>query len=130
MFDTADVYAQGRSEEILGAFLRPRRDEVVISTKTGFRTGKGMNGAGLSRKRLLSACEASLTRLGTDYVNIDSPHRPDGLTPLEETLETPDTLVRQGKTRYLGCSHWPVWMTARAIQCRASTSCSSTKRGG
>ena len=116
LFDTADVYAQGRSEEILGAFLKPRRDEVVISTKAGFRVGPGMNQAGLSRKHLLSACDASLKRLGTDHVDIYSPHRPDALTPLEETLEALDTLVRQGKTRYIGCSNWPAWMTAKAVQ--------------
>ena len=75
-----------------------------------------MNEAGLSRKRLLTACEASLKRLGTDYVDLFSPHCPDAFTPLEETLETLDTLVRQGKTRYLGCSNWPAWMTAKAIQ--------------
>ena len=116
LFDTADVYAQGRSEEILGAFLKPHRGEVVISTKSGFRVGPGMNQAGLSRKSLTAACEASLKRLGTDYVDVYSPHLADAFTPLEETLETLNDLVRQGKTRYLGCSNWPAWLTAKAVQ--------------
>ena len=116
LFDTADVYAQGRSEEILGAFLKTRRDEVVISTKIGFRVGSGMNQAGGSRKHLIAGCEASLKRLGTDYVDVYSPHLADPFTPLEETLDALDTLVRQGKTRYIGCSNWPAWLTAKAVQ--------------
>ena len=115
-FDTADVYAGGRSEEVLGAFLKPRRDEVVLSTKIGFRVGPGLNQTGLSRKHILAGCEASLKRLRTDHVDLYSAHRPDTFTPLEETLEALDALVRQGKTRYLGCSNWPAWLTAKAVQ--------------
>ena len=116
LFDTADVYANGRSEEILGAFLKPRRDEVVLSTKVAYRMGPGQNQTGLSRKHLLSACDASLKRLGTDYVDVLMAHKGDPFTPLEETLEALDTLVRQGKTRYIGCSNWPAWMMAKAVQ--------------
>lgn len=116
LFDTADVYAGGRSEEILGAFLKPRRDEVVLSTKAGFRVGGGMNQAGGSRKHLLAACDASLKRLGTDYVDVFSVHRYDPWTPLEETLEALNSLVRQGKARYIGCSNWTAWMMAKAVQ--------------
>lgn len=116
LFDTADVYAGGRSEEILGAFLKPHRDEVVLSTKIGYRMGTGLNQAGLSRKHLFAACEASLKRLGTDYVDVLTAHKPDPFTPVEETLEALDALVRQGKTRYIGCSNWPTWMMAKAVQ--------------
>ena len=115
-FDTADVYAGGRSEEILGAFLKPRRDEAVLCTKIAYRVGPGMNQAGLSRKHLLAACEASLKRLGTDHVDVLMAHKGDLFTPLEETLEALDALVRQGKVRYIGCSNWPAWMIAKAVQ--------------
>ena len=116
LFDTADVYAKGQSEEILGAFLKPHREEVVLSTKIAWRMGPGQNQSGLSRKHLLSACDDSLRRLGTDHVDVLTAHKPDPFTPLEETLEALDTLVRQGKVRYLGCSNWPAWMIAKAIQ--------------
>ncbi len=115
-FDTADVYAGGHSEEIVGAFLKPRREEVVLSTKIGFRTGSGMNQAGGSRKHIMAGCEASLKRLGTDSIDVYSVHLADPYTPLEETLEALDTLVQQGKVRYLGCSNWPAWLTAKAVQ--------------
>jgi aryl-alcohol dehydrogenase-like predicted oxidoreductase len=115
-FDTADGYADGQSETILGAALRERRQQVVISTKTGFRTGRALIQAGLSRRYLLGACEASLRRLGTDYIDVYHVHRTDPYTPLEETLEALDTLVKQGKVRYVGYSNWPSWLTATAVQ--------------
>jgi aryl-alcohol dehydrogenase-like predicted oxidoreductase len=115
-FDTADGYAAGQSEQMLGAVLGPGRSEVVISTKVGFRTGPPLIQAGLSRQHLIAGCEASLRRLGTDYIDVYSVHKTDPFTPLEETLETLDALVRQGKVRYLGYSNWPAWMAAKAVQ--------------
>lgn len=115
-FDTADGYADGQSERMLGEALRSRREEVVISTKVGFRTAPALIRAGLSRQHIISGCEASLRRLGTDYIDVYSVHKTDPNTPLEETLEALDTLVRQGKVRYIGYSNWPAWMTAKAAQ--------------
>jgi aryl-alcohol dehydrogenase-like predicted oxidoreductase len=115
-FDTADGYADGQSEQMLGEALRTQRGDVVISTKGGFRTGPALLQAGLSRQHLIAGCEASLRRLGTDYIDVYSVHKTDPYTPLEETLETLDTLVRQGKVRYIGFSNWPAWMAAKAVQ--------------
>jgi len=115
-FDTADGYAAGQSEQMLGEVLGSGRSEVVISTKVGFRTGPALIQAGLSRQHLIAGCEASLRRLGTDYIDLYSVHKIDPFTPLEETLETLDILVRQGKVRYLGFSNWPAWMAAKALQ--------------
>jgi aryl-alcohol dehydrogenase-like predicted oxidoreductase len=115
-FDTADGYAAGQSEQMLGEVLGPGRGEVVISTKVGFRAGSALIQAGLSRQHLIAGCEASLRRLGTDYIDVYSVHKTDPFTPLEETLEALDTLVRQGKVRYLGYSNWPAWMAAKAVQ--------------
>jgi len=115
-FDTADIYAQGESETMLGQLLAPRRQEVVIATKVGFRSGAAMTQAGLSRQHILAACDASLKRLGTDYIDLYQVHREDPLTPLEETLEALDQLVRAGKVRYLGFSNWPAWKAAAALQ--------------
>ena len=114
-FDTADVYAGGNSERILGKLLHERRHEVVISTKAGFRVGQALTQTGLSRQHLMAQCEASLKRLDTDYLDIFLAHRADPFTPLEETLETLNDLVRQGKTRYIGFSNWPTWMAAKAV---------------
>jgi aryl-alcohol dehydrogenase-like predicted oxidoreductase len=116
-FDTADVYSAGASESILGKALGPRRTESVITTKVGFRTGPGPLDTGLSRAHILRACEASLRRLRTDYIDLYILHTYDPLVPLEETLETLNDLVRQGKVRYTGCSNFLAWhlMKSRAI---------------
>ncbi|MGW4466646.1 aldo/keto reductase family protein [Micromonospora sp. NPDC004704] len=106
-FDTADVYARGAAEELLGEALRGvRRESVEIATKVCLPTGDGPNDRGLSRKHILESCHASLRRLGTDYVDLYQAHRYDDRTPLEETLIAFDDLVRQGKVRYLGVSEW------------------------
>ncbi|MBD0383547.1 aldo/keto reductase [Paenibacillus sedimenti] len=114
-FDTADGYADGQSEEILGRLLGSRRKEMVIATKGGFRVGPGLIQAGLSRKHLFEACEASLRRLNTDYIDLYIVHKTDPYTPLEETLEALNDLVRQGKVRYIGYSNWPAWQAAQAV---------------
>jgi aryl-alcohol dehydrogenase-like predicted oxidoreductase len=106
-FDTADVYAQGRAEELLGKALRGlRRSSLVITSKVALPTGPGPNDRGLSRKHVMESCEASLRRLGTDYLDLYQAHRFDDTTPLEETLVAFDDLVRQGKVLYLGVSEW------------------------
>jgi len=114
-FDTADGYADGQSEEMLGRLLGSRRKETVVATKGGFRVGPGLVQAGLSRKHLLEACEASLRRLNTDYIDLYLVHKTDPYTPLEETLEALNDLVRQGKVRYIGYSNWPAWQAAQAV---------------
>ena len=113
-FNSADIYAAGQSETMLGKALGARRHEVVISTKVGNRSGPGLLQAGLSRRRILEAVEASLRRLGTDYIDVYLAHRTDPHTPLDETLDAFDALVRQGKVRYAGFSNWPAWMAAKA----------------
>jgi aryl-alcohol dehydrogenase-like predicted oxidoreductase len=113
--DTADGYAQGRSEEILGKALKGRRHEVVLATKVFFPTGKGPNQKGLSRKHILEAVENSLHRLQTEYIDLYQVHCFDSHTPLAETLSALDTLVRQGKVRYLGCSNFAAWQVAKAL---------------
>jgi aryl-alcohol dehydrogenase-like predicted oxidoreductase len=115
MFDTADVYSGGTSEEILGKAVAGRRDKVIIATKASFRMGPGPNDAGNSRHHLLSACEASLRRLGTDYIDIYQMHGFDALSPVEETLSTLDTLVRSGKVRYIGCSNFSGWHLMKSL---------------
>jgi len=115
LFDTADVYSDGASEEILGAALQGRRDQVILSTKTGLRLGEGPNDAGASRWRLLRAVEASLKRLRTDYIDLLQLHAFDAMTPLEETLSTLDELVRAGKVRYLGASNYAGWQLMKAL---------------
>ena len=113
--DTADVYSDGRSEEIVGEVIKGRRDEIVLATKARFAMGEGQNDAGLSRRYLLRACEASLRRLGTDYIDLYQVHQRDGLTPMEETLDALDTLVHQGKVRYVGCSNHSAWHVMKAL---------------
>ena len=115
-FDTADVYAGGESETMLGDILRARRDEVVIATKAGWRTGAPLNRNGLSAAHLLWSIDASLKRLGTGHVDLYIAHRDDANTPLEETLRALDTIVRHGKARYLGVSNWPAWKVAAAVE--------------
>jgi len=113
--DTANVYSTGVSEEIVGKAIGGRRERIVLATKARFPMGEGANDAGLSRRHLISECEASLRRLGTDYIDLYQVHEWDGLTPLEETLEALDTLVRSGKVRYVGCSNYSGWQMTKAL---------------
>jgi len=115
-FDTADGYSGGQSEVMLGKTLSKRRQDVVIATKVGFRTGEPVTQAGLSRRHILFSCEQSLKRLNTEYIDLYIVHKEDPYTPLEETLETLDMLVRAGKVRYIGFSNWTVWKAAIAYQ--------------
>jgi aryl-alcohol dehydrogenase-like predicted oxidoreductase len=115
-FDTADAYASGQSEQILGAALKGRRDEVVLATKVGFRTGDALVRSGLSRRHILWSVDESLRRLGTDWIDVYIAHREDPHTPLEETLDTLDAVVRAGKVRYLGFSNWSAWKVAAALE--------------
>lgn len=114
LFDTADVYSDGASEDILGQALQGRRDQVILSTKTGLRLGDGPNDAGASRLRLLRAVEACLRRLRTDYIDLLQLHAFDAMTPMEETLSTLDGLVRAGKVRYLGASNYSGWQLMKS----------------
>ncbi|TBW41170.1 aldo/keto reductase [Siculibacillus lacustris] len=116
LFDTADAYADGQSEEMLGRALGARRDEVVITTKVGFRMGAPLNRAGLSRRHILWSVDGSLKRLGTDRIDLYVVHKEDPYTPLEETLEALDAVVRAGKVRYLGFSNWSAWKVAAALE--------------
>jgi aryl-alcohol dehydrogenase-like predicted oxidoreductase len=115
-FDTADGYAGGESEAMLGAALKPHRDQIVIATKVGFRTGPALTRAGLSRRHILWSVDQSLKRLGTDWIDVYIAHREDPYTPLEETLSALDAVVRAGKVRYLGFSNWSAWKAAAAIE--------------
>ncbi|MEN3307559.1 MAG: hypothetical protein V7603_3761 [Micromonosporaceae bacterium] len=115
LIDTADVYSGGQSEEIVGAVLRGRRDDVLVATKVRMPMGPGPNDAGLSRHHVLSGCEASLRRLGTDHIDLYQVHEWDGVTPLEETLEALDQLVRSGKVRYVGVSNYAGWQLLKAL---------------
>lgn len=115
LFDTADAYTNGQSEIILGKALGDRRDEAVIATKVGFRTGKAITDTGLSYRHILSSAEASLKRLGTDYIDLYQIHIPDPLTPPEETLRALDDLVRRGLVRYVGFCNLPAWKAARYL---------------
>ena len=114
-FDTADVYSTGESEEILGRALTGRRQDVVIATKVRGRMGSGANDVGLSRLHIIQAAEASLKRLGTDYIDLYQIHRNDPVTDIEETLAALTDLVRAGKVRYIGCSNLPAWQLMKAI---------------
>jgi aryl-alcohol dehydrogenase-like predicted oxidoreductase len=120
--DTADVYPvpvslerAGRTEEIVGKWLEGKRDRIVLATKCRMPMGPGPNDGGLSRKHILSAIDASLRRLGTDYVDLYQVHSPDPETPVEETLSALDTVVQSGKARYIGCSNFPAWELCRAL---------------
>ena len=115
LFDTADVYSGGVAEEILGQALKGRRDEVLVATKVRMPMGDGPNDAGLSRLHIVTGCEASLRRLGTDHIDLYQLHEWDGLTPLEETLEALDLLVRSGKVRYVGSSNYAGWQLMKAL---------------
>jgi len=115
-FDTADGYAQGQSEVMLGELLRDRRQDVVIATKVGFRSGEPMTQAGLSRRHILASCDASLKRLQSDYIDLYIVHREDRYTPLHETLEALNDVVRAGKVRYIGYSNWSAWRAAAGFR--------------
>lgn len=114
-FDCADIYAGGRSEEILGKLIADCRDQVVITSKVYFSTGEGVNDGGASRYHIRRAVEASLKRLNTDYIDLYFVHRFDDATPLEETLSVLNDLVRQGKVLYLGASNFAAWQVAKAL---------------
>ena len=115
MFDSADVYSNGLAEEILGQAIKGRRDKVLVSTKGTFRRGPGPNDVGSSRHALLRAVEASLRRLGTDYIDLYQLHSFDAMTPVEEALQTLDDLVRAGKIRYIGCSNFSGWHLMKSL---------------
>jgi aryl-alcohol dehydrogenase-like predicted oxidoreductase len=120
--DTADVYpipvsleTAGRTEEIIGRWLAGKREDFVLATKCRMQMGRGANDAGLSRKHILSAIEASLRRLRTDYVDLYQVHSPDPDTPIDETLRALDSIVESGKARYVGCSNFQTWQLAKAL---------------
>jgi aryl-alcohol dehydrogenase-like predicted oxidoreductase len=117
-FDTADVYSEGESEKALGQSLKNLsipRHEVIIATKVFGRTGPGRNDVGASRGHIMDAVEASLQRLQTDHIDLYQIHGNDSITPIDETLRALDTLVQQGKVRYIGCSNWQAWKIAKAL---------------
>jgi aryl-alcohol dehydrogenase-like predicted oxidoreductase len=115
LVDTADVYSDGASEEIVGRALEGRREEVLLATKVRFPMGPGPNDAGLSRQHVIDGCEASLRRLGTDHIDLYQVHEWDGETPIEETLAALEDLVRAGKVRYVGCSNYTAWQMMKAL---------------
>ncbi|MET0361904.1 MAG: aldo/keto reductase, partial [Sphingobium sp.] len=115
LFDTADVYAAGRSEEILGEALGDRRQYAVVATKAFGRMGRNAHDTGLSRRHLIEACEASLRRLGTDWIDLYQVHSFDALVPVDETLRALDDLVTSGKVRYIGCSNYAGWQLMKAM---------------
>src|SRR5579864_7346291 len=115
LFDTADVYSNGLSEDILGKAVAGKRQDLLISTKTTFRLGDGPNDVGSSRYHILKACDASLRRLGTDYIDIYHMHGFDGTTPVEETLRALDDLIQSGKVRYIACSNFSGWHLMKSL---------------
>ncbi|HET6504147.1 MAG TPA: aldo/keto reductase [Amycolatopsis sp.] len=115
LIDTANVYSSGLSEEIVGQVMKSRWDRALIATKARMSMGTGPNDAGLSRQHLITECEASLRRLGTDHIDLYQVHEWDGVTPLEETLTALDDLVRAGKIRYIGCSNYAGWHLMKAL---------------
>ncbi len=114
-FDTANIYSQGASEEVLGAAIKGKRDKVLISTKATFQMGEGVNNVGSSRHHLIKACEDSLKRLGTDHIDLYFMHGFDALTPVEETLRALDDLIASGKIRYIGCSNFSGWHVMKSL---------------
>lgn len=115
LFDTADIYSKGLSEEVLGKAIKGRRDKVLIATKATFRFGEGPNDVGSSRFHLIKSCEESLKRLGIDSIDLYQMHGFDALTPMEETLKALDHLVTSGKVRYIGCSNFSGWQLMKAL---------------
>ncbi len=114
-FDTANGYSAGKSEEILGQALQGRRNKVLLSTKATFPMGTGPNDFGSSRLHLIESCEASLKRLSTDYIDLFIMHGFDSHTPIEETLDTLDSLIHSGKIRYIGCSNFSAWHLMKSL---------------
>jgi aryl-alcohol dehydrogenase-like predicted oxidoreductase len=114
-FDTANVYSNGHAEAVLGGAIAGRRGELMLSTKATFAMGSGPNDSGSSRYALINACEASLRRLGTDYIDVYYMHGFDALTPVEETLRALDDLIRAGKIRYIGCSNFSGWHLMKSL---------------
>ena len=121
-FDTADAYAGGQSETLLGEALKSRRNDVVIATKVGMRSGTAVTQSGLSRRHILWSVDESLKRLGTDWIDVYIAHREDPFTPLEETLAAFDAVVRSGKVRYIGFSNWSAWKVAAALEIQKANS--------
>jgi aryl-alcohol dehydrogenase-like predicted oxidoreductase len=121
LIDTADVYSEGYSEEIVGEIIRGRRDRALVATKARMPMGEGPNAAGLSRHHLIHECEASLRRMGIDHIDLYQVHEWDGQTPLDETLDALDTLIHDGKVRYVGCSNYSAWQLMKALGISAST---------
>lgn len=115
LFDTADIYSSGSSEEVLGTAIKGRRDKLLLSTKASFRFSENPNDVGSSRFHLINAVEGSLKRLGTDYIDLFQLHGFDALTPIEETLRTLDQLVQSGKIRYIGCSNFSGWHLMKSL---------------
>ena len=115
LFDVADIYSDGLAEEVLGKSIAGKRDRLLISTKATFRLGDGPNDVGSSRYHLIESVNGSLKRLGTDYIDIYHMHGFDATTPVDETLETLDTLVRTGKVRYIACSNFSGWHLMKSL---------------
>jgi aryl-alcohol dehydrogenase-like predicted oxidoreductase len=113
--DCANVYASGESERILGGLIAAERGELILTTKVGGAMGQDPNRRGLSRRHILQACDESLRRLGTDWVDVYFAHHVDARVPVEESLRAFDALIQQGKVRYLGVSNWAAWQIARAL---------------
>ncbi|MDP1836567.1 MAG: aldo/keto reductase [Chlamydiales bacterium] len=115
LFDTADIYSAGVSEEVLGQAIKGRREKLLLATKATFRFGEGQNNLGSSRFHLIEACNASLKRLGVDHIDLYQMHGFDAGTPIEETLKALDTLVSSGKVRYIGCSNFSGWHLMKSL---------------
>jgi len=123
LFDTADIYAEGESETMLGRALGSRRNDVLIATKAGNRSGGGPNEVGHSRVHLMAAIESSLRRLGTDHIDLLQLHALDPLTPFDDVMRTLDDAVRAGKVRYLGCSNFHAWQVMKAQAAAVALGC-------
>jgi aryl-alcohol dehydrogenase-like predicted oxidoreductase len=128
-FDTADAYASGQSETLLGQALKTRRNDVVIATKVGMRRSDVVTQAGLSRRHILWSIDESLKRLGTDWIDVYIAHREDPFTPLEETLAAFDAVVRSGKARYIGFSNWSAWKVAAALEIQRANNLAAFTHG-
>jgi len=128
-YDTADIYSSGDSELMLGAALKARRNDVVIATKCGLRSGAALTQSGLTRRHILWSVEQSLRRLGTDWIDVYIVHRQDPLTPLAETLQALDDIVRAGKVRYIGFSNWSAWKVSAAMEMQRANGWASFTHG-